>query len=113
MNKPKLVSSPTIKRVKDRQFYEMIIKDAKRILPMVNDQNGLCALCAKTNSKYLHKVIDRFLLNSDHTTADLLFFSLKKRKHWGDYILTPAWKSDRIFLLKEIIKYCEYKLGKS
>jgi len=110
-NQPKLRSSAVIQSLRYRQFYEMIIKDAKRILPMVNEYRHLCVLdkCSSSLETIIEKVTRLHHVNREYKNS----FSLKEYNNRDSYRNTPAWKSDRIFLLNEIIKYCEYKLEQS
>jgi hypothetical protein len=109
--------NPTTMTIKDRQFYEMIIKDAKRILPMVDDNEGLCHILYWEVEIYrtdrfndaLYRVIVNIVASGYWSSSKGYYSRVPNRRLIG-YRCTHAWKSDRIFLLNEIIKYCEYKL---
>jgi hypothetical protein len=113
MNKPKLVHSKTIQKVKDHEFYTELIRQCEEVLPMVDDHTGICYLCdpcynCVEDCKILQRVsnsIPRMGLKID----GYFYYSPKMRSLLG-YKYTPTWKQDRIELLEEIINYCKSKL---
>jgi hypothetical protein len=90
----------------------MIIKDAKRILLMVTEYTYLCLIpdCSSCLKLIIQRVAG--VNNIDSTTKyEYKVFKKPETSLRIKYAGSPAFKSDRIFLLNEIIRYCEHRLN--